>query len=71
MALKEQPVRDRFMRLPAVIEVCGIGKTTIYDQIRQGIFPSPIPLGAKSVGWLASEIEAWMAAKISACRQQK
>jgi prophage regulatory protein len=71
METKQLSVRDRFMRLPAVIEVCGIGKTTIYHQIREGTFPAPITLGAKSVAWLASEIDAWMAAKITASRLQK
>ena len=31
-------------------------------------FPKPIKIGAKAIGWIESEIEAWLAAQISKSR---
>ena len=44
----------------------GLGCSTIYDGIKAGTFPAPIQLGPKSVGWVESEINAWLAARIAA-----
>ncbi len=44
----------------------GLGCSTIYDGIKAGTFPAPIQLGPKSVGWVESEINAWLSARIAA-----
>ena len=54
----------RIMRLKEVIEKTGLAKTTIYNLISQGEFPKQIDLGARSVGWVDTEIEEWIKAKI-------
>ena len=30
----------------------GLSRSTIYDRIKRGAFPTPISLGAKAVGWI-------------------
>ncbi|MEN3813536.1 AlpA family phage regulatory protein, partial [Chromobacterium piscinae] len=32
----------------------------------RGSFPAPVSLGGKSVAWLSSEIDSWMAGRIAA-----
>jgi len=32
--------------------------------MQDGTFPKPIKLGARAVGWLESEIEEWLQARI-------
>jgi len=49
----------RFLRLPAVIEAVGLGKTAIYDRIKAETFPKPIQLGPRAVAWDAAEIAQW------------
>lgn len=49
-------------RLKKVMEHTGLCRTAIYNGIKAKTFPQQIPLGARSVGWLASEIEAWVQA---------
>lgn len=44
----------------------GLGCSTIYDAIKAGTFPAPVQLGPKSVGWVESEINAWLAARVAA-----
>jgi len=61
-----QPVQERFMRLPEVIHVCGLSRSTIYDLISRDAFPAQISLGGKNVAWAASEVSAWMNERIAA-----
>lgn len=44
----------------------GLSCSTIYDGIKAGTFPAPIQLGPKSVGWIQSEIDAWLATRVAA-----
>jgi prophage regulatory protein len=47
----------------------GLARSTIYDRIKAGTFPSPISLGSKAVGWIESEIDAWLTAQIRKSRE--
>jgi prophage regulatory protein len=53
------------MKLPAVQSTTGLSRSTIYAFISEGRFPKPIPLGARSVGWLSSEVDDWIKSRIS------
>jgi prophage regulatory protein len=48
------------LRLPEVRRRTGLSRSTIYSLMRLGDFPRAIPLSARSVGWLESEIEKWI-----------
>jgi prophage regulatory protein len=54
-------VQERFIRLPEVMHLCGLSRSTIYDLISREAFPKQISLGGKNVAWAQSEITAWMA----------
>lgn len=56
---------DTFLRLPAVKAATGLSRSTIYDRVSKGTFPIPMSLGGKVVAWSASEIGAWMQARIA------
>lgn len=56
----------KFIDIRQVSEKVGMAKTPIYDRIREGTFPAPIPLGSRCVRWVSSEIENWMAEQIAA-----
>lgn len=61
-----QSQADRFLRLPAVEQLVGIKRSTIYRQVAAAVFPKPIRLGPNTVAWRESEIHAWMAEKVTA-----
>lgn len=54
----------RILRLRNVMEKTGLARSTIYKYIDAGTFPKPIDLGGRSVGWVDSEIDDWIAGKI-------
>lgn len=49
----------RILRLPEVEAVTGKKRSAIYDDIADGRFPAPVPLGPRAVGWLETEITEW------------
>jgi prophage regulatory protein len=51
---------DRVIRLPELIELTGLSTATVYRLVAQGQFPRPIRLTKSTVGWRASEVEAWI-----------
>lgn len=50
----------KVLRLKRVIEATGLARSTIYKYIAAGIFPKPIYLGPRCVGWLEEEIFGWI-----------
>lgn len=53
-------MQNRILRLPEVIGLVCLKKSSIYDLIRRGSFPVPIRLGLRSVGWYETEINDWL-----------
>lgn len=53
------------LRLPEVIASRGRSKTSHYEDIAAGLFPKPIRLGGKAVGWPQNEVEVVNAARIA------
>ena len=56
--------RPRFLHLPEVLQMTGMGKSTIYRWMDKGIFPKQIQLGERSIVWDEQEITDWMSEKI-------
>jgi prophage regulatory protein len=54
------------LRLPDVKRRTGLGRSTIYEAMRENRFPHSIRLSARCVGWSASSIEAWIRDRIEA-----
>lgn len=55
----------KVIRLQQVMEMTGLGRSTVYKYVNENWFPKPIPLGGRSVGWLESEVVEWIMAKVS------
>lgn len=53
----------RMLRRPEVEARCGLSRSTIYAKMADGTFPTSIKLGVRAVGWLESEITAWLEAR--------
>lgn len=55
----------KILRLPAVKADCGLSRSSIYLRISQGLWPKPVSLGGRAVGWPASEVAAINSARIA------
>ena len=60
------PSQYQFIRLAQVKELTCLSKSSIYRLMDEGDFPTQIPLGARSVVWVKSQVEDWCAQKINA-----
>ena len=52
------------LRRPAVERKVGLSTTQIYTMMSAGEFPRPIKLAPKAVGWVESEIDEWLQARV-------
>ena len=52
---------DGYAPLKIVLELTSLSRSTLYREIARRRFPKPHKLSAGKVGWLRSEIEAWIA----------
>ena len=57
---------NTIIRLPAVIKKTGLSRSTIYNLVGANQFPPRIKLGPRSMGFLESEVDAWLSEKIAA-----
>ena len=48
---------EKIIRLQAVKARCGVNRSTLYNWMAAGRFPSPVALGVRSVGWVESETQ--------------
>jgi predicted DNA-binding transcriptional regulator AlpA len=53
--------QEGFVRLPAVIRVMGIGKTTWWNGIKTGRYPRQVKLGPRTSAWRVEDIRALIA----------
>lgn len=70
MVIKNQqlPTHTVILRRRSVEARTGLSRSTIYLRMAQGTFPKSIPLGPRAIGWLESEVEAWLQAQVASVR---
>ena len=56
------------IRLRQDILKTGLSRSTIYTLIKLGDFPQQIKLSPRTMGFLESEIDAWIAARVASSR---
>ena len=61
-------IEHRLLRLPEVMEITGLSKTTIYRLMALARFPQNIQLGSNCVAWIAAEIYQFIEEKIKLSR---
>ena len=59
-----QILSPRIIRLPELINRTGLGRSTIYQLINDGKL-NRIKLGARSMGFLETEVNDWIASKVT------
>jgi prophage regulatory protein len=54
---------DALLRVPTVVTLTGISKTTIYSKVAIGEFPRPVRLGHRCTRFRAGDVVAWLKAQ--------
>jgi len=54
----------RIIRLKEVTHLTGLARSTVYKYLAEGRFPKSVSLGDRSIGFLESEIQEWIMARI-------
>ena len=57
---------NRIIRLPEVKARTGVSRSTIYRHIDAGLFPKPVSLGARAVGWFEGQVDEWIESRATA-----
>ena len=60
----------KILRLPQVCEVTGFCRSMIYQMEAERRFPKRVKIGTRAVGWLESEVQAWLVKRIESSRAQ-
>jgi prophage regulatory protein len=60
----------RRLRLRRVLDITGLGKTTIYQLQVNGTFPMRVQLTAHSVAWVEEEVLVWLGRRAEARDKQ-
>ena len=58
----------RILRMPEVEARTGLSRKTIEVLVARGAFPQPIRLSRRAVGWLESDLQAWLLKRIARSR---
>ncbi|MEP5155186.1 AlpA family transcriptional regulator [Planktotalea sp.] len=58
--IKNCPVLERMLRRPAVEEMTGLSRTSIYNRMNLGTFPRAVKIGVTAVAWPESVIQEWI-----------
>ncbi|TWI69306.1 AlpA family transcriptional regulator [Pseudoduganella lurida] len=56
------------VKLPAVMAICGMSRSSVYLAIKQGDFPAPIAVGGRARAWIRHEVENWIGTRVRATR---
>lgn len=59
---------EQILKLPDVIKVTGLARSTVYKLISEDSFPKQIKLTSFSSGWIKSEVDQWIDERIAFSR---
>ena len=56
----------KIYRLPEVMDMTGLSRSSIYLRVSTDEFPKPVKLGRRAVGWPEDTIIAWQSRMMEA-----
>lgn len=62
-AQRFEPPTPKFLRMPMVVRMTGLGRSTIYRLIAEKKFPGPVRVGDRAVAWRQSDLDVWSEAR--------
>jgi prophage regulatory protein len=62
------PRTTRMIRLPEVMAICGLSRSTVYADTKRGEFPARVKITRHASAWVREEVLAWAENRIRASR---
>jgi prophage regulatory protein len=59
----------KILRIEQVTGQTGLSRSSVYKQMRLGLFPKVIKLTARSSGWKESEVQGWIQERLDESRR--
>ena len=56
----------KIYRLPEVMDMTGLSRSSIYLRVSTNEFPKPVKIGRRAIGWPEDSIIAWQAKMMEA-----
>jgi prophage regulatory protein len=53
----------KLYRLPTVIGLVGLSRSTIEKLVKLGEFPAPVKIGERAKAWHSEDVHAWIDSK--------
>lgn len=60
-----------YVRMDKLAAHLSVGRSTIYEWMRSGTFPSPVSLGSKAVAWRVEDVREWLEKRHAAAHVSK
>ena len=61
---------ERIVRLPEVLSLTGLSRSSIYQLISLGRFPRPLKLSERAAGWKVSDVQQWINSRSTSGEKQ-
>ena len=58
-------LNEQFIPLNDVIQKTSLSRSSIYELVGKGEFPSPVPIRRRKRAWLLSEVTTWMETRLT------
>ncbi|WP_458251066.1 helix-turn-helix transcriptional regulator [Geobacter anodireducens] len=52
---------ERMIRLPEILNLTGVSRSTIWRWIKAGYFPRPVRMSPGTIGWKSTDVLDWLA----------
>ena len=51
---------EPFLRLPDVLKITGLSRSTVYRMVAEHTFPAPVKLHTRAVAWNPRPVRKWV-----------
>lgn len=65
----QETTKERLLRIEAVMERVGLGRSSIHKRVKEETFPAPHRFSRRYSAWSESAIDTWIANQISGAKK--
>ena len=65
-AMSSRPTPDKLLRLPDVLRLTGLRRSSVYQKMKAGTFPQSVKVSTRAVTWSEAAIQAWIRERVAA-----